>query len=1266
MDAETEIVIFDVQDEETPDATSTRLQYEKLQEESGFSDATIQSIEEIDRQIALFTPPETNVLAILTKYICGYCIPIITAKSYDETKYVMPMQFDIPTLAFVSERKQYVNVPRGEQCFVVGLQFPKRYMRAYDATEITFFEDVGVQEVAISGNYSTVQMQTNLPNEQFAGVTGMYRPMKTAPAGASKAVSAADIYASVLFGDEKTAEVHVMAALEFIKFIEKSAIEHVLPLYAKMEMLAGKMEKTKPIDFHHEVEKDEKKSAIIDRLNNLMFAKINDDDYVMNKKYLLDSNGMSNMFSYGYYLGTDSDEFTNAYAALEHRITIARSKEEQSIKLFSAQLEYMKKDAIAHKKYGISYGNLSATQAKTVDTELKKLEKVYSAAANADSIRLQRLFFSIRVAASETTNRNLQRLLAEAADAIPAQELNGDELLACGVCPHVYQWAKQKCSTWADRDSSTKLRAFMIGTYALPEDESGYYCKICGEQIAYVDNETTMKFVGGERVVEIKEEDPLLQLIRAEAVAIISRFVRFPISISAKSLINSIVNGLRNKVGEEYVKASRSKTNTANDINDIMVLYTDIYIMAALCAMMLLNPNKIIFAKDIIESPKRAAAGTAKSRPSKSRVGAGGRARYRYNTSGGKFGGETTNDINIYESFLLNTAFIILLNTRSNLIARMSGLNKDILKQIFLKSAYKWARLHATKIKDKPKDKEIRFDAIYESPVYWYLYNIAMTKFLDKQIKKRPEFNEPSSVLGVTAVELKEKLLKNRGITDGFSVGKQWKFASSIYDEYTYLSAKAFVDYCITGDVFLRTIVPLDAAVVKYRQDNKRLAEIEKKVYDHIQTAGNRPIFTFKNAKDISFIDNTFDLSVLSTQPFYCANGEFHEVGAMVYTLPGGKSVEYSSKDITRLYNEDKKDMIAEIHDAEVTDFRCKKCKMLYSETLPLSDEAKHAADIHNTFFSYYEIRCPEGDLHLLKDGVCSKCGRKENDAAESYFKKYFKKYASVTKKIEEIRQHHMNRISHENKRADTFAVKPVVFEMKYTLEKTAELSKQLEVAYNLLCNIGLFEGYKYKEIESGKKNPSKEYEQGNPRYKCCYNRRLDYVMQVNRIFCSIKNHSKIAELPPILTAFLKENTMTVDTLAGKIGDIELAPIEPTMVNVTNDFYLVANILLERLADDILQIHKKSSVLAGFFCQHILSQEKMLSLATPILYLPPELRPDSGGESESETDGAVSGEDIQLVSADTSSQNEEQELNTNTADMEGYDVDDADAIWEQE
>lgn len=1270
---ETEIVIFDVSDDTTQDVTATRLRYEKLQEESGFSASSIQCFEEIEKQAAAFTLPETNVLSILTKYVCGYCIPIITAKSYDETKYVMPLQFDMPTLVYIEERKMYVNIPRGEQCFVIGIQFPKKYTRHYDKTEFTFFEEAGVEQVARSGNFSTIQHQTYLPNEQFAGVTGTYHPL----GGKYENRRDVDVYATVLFENEKKATAHVMAALDFIKFIENSAIEHVLPLYAKMDMIAGKVVKNAPVEFQYEVEKDEKKKTIIERLNNLMFAKIRDDDYVMNKKYLLDSNGASSLFSYGYYLGMDSDEFADGYASLESRLRVAHSRKEQSIKLFSAQLDYMKKDALARKKFNIGYDNLSATQIKAIDVELKKLERIHSVATSDDSIRMQKLFFAIRVAATETSNKNLQKLLAEANGAISEQELNGNELLSCGVCPHVYAWAKQKCDSWFDRDGGTKLRAFMIDKYALPEDVSGYYCKICGEQIAFIDNETTMSFVGGERVVEIREDDPLLQLIRAEAVSIISRFVRFPVSISSKSLINSIVNGLRNKVGEEYVKASRSKTNTSNDINDIMVLYTDIYIMATLCAMMLMNPNKIIFAKDIIEGPRREPHEKEKPRRSAEKSGGG----FRYHVGGGfryHVGGEKTSDINVYESFLLNTGFIILLNTRSNLIARMAGLNRDILKQVFLKSAYKWAKLHATKIKDKPRDKEVRFDAVYESPIYWYLYNIAVIKFVSKQTKKRPEFEDPSTVFDATTAELKDKMLHKKGITDNFSLGAQWKFNTKStppasqnlddYNEYTYLSAKAFIEYCITGDIFLRTIVPLDAAVVKFREDHKQLAEIEKKVHDHILIAGNRPIFTFDNAKDISFIDNSFDLSALSTQPFYCANGQFHEVGTRIYAFPGGKTAEYSTKDITTLYTEDKKELIAQIHEADVVDYRCKKCKKLYSETVPLDDAARQYADIRNSFFSYYEIRCPLGDLHDLGDAtsVCKKCGYAEGKSTDDYFKKYFKKYASVTEKLEEIRTLHINKMSQENKNADVYAMKRVTVNTKYSLERTAELSKQTEIAYNLLCNIGLFEGFKYKEIESGKKNPSKEYESSDPRYKCCHNRRLDYLMQVNRTVCCIKNHARIAELPLILQIFLKENTMTIDTLATQLRSLSLDDIDLQIANTVGDYYLYSNILLETLASDLLKIHKIAPTLSLFLCKNILEQEKMSALATPILYLPPELRPDSEGESETESDGAISGEDIQLVSNDTSSQNEAAELDTNTADMEGYDVDDADAIWEQE
>jgi hypothetical protein len=1051
------------------------------------------------------------------------------------------------------------------------------------------------------------------------------------------------------------------------------------------------------------------------------------------------------------------------------------------------------------------------------------MEKFISKTLTTKGTNLQKLFSKLQSSFQDLDSNNLKKTLKEIEGEISKKELFDDKILEGGLCPHIYQYGEMMLKNFGKPWQNTELREFLIKNFALPKDVTGYFCKICGELIAYPDNDDLLRFMGGERVSNIQLDDPLQSMIWKETMYIVTTYIRFNTLVPIKPLVSSIANGLRSILGEQESLLYRGKTNTVDSIRDTLSLHVCIYIYAALCSLMMANPNKIIFGREksendskykdrktstdvgnkvsvmsddallaikkdspisthmdktdlsthLIDGEKTHTTGIPKNAKLKSnenqlsKLGSGIKkytsANYKpiiFNSGGIKsgykyvHGGKSTTDIKLYERYLLTTAMRLILLTKDAIIKRLKNMNSDIIKQIFLKQAYVWARKHVKPIKVEHKHETSDSDilmTIRNDAFYNYVYyakqlekhsvsnGVATERNTTRHISNGvaterntthhiPNFADVADVLNISVEKIQEDI---SSVYEYVSVPKQWDFGDKLSDDYTYGSFMSMIEY-IKDKIYTRDAMPQHIQVKEYLEKYSYLHDLQFKIHQREAKKCLRSIFAITMYNDILKYNN-FKQENIDLAQFYCSNGERHKIGTFIYnkklnitplikdnaimktigsgygklnprddsmveikspkskrSKKTGKSesyVEYSTDDIIKILKSNDPNQLDEWNKLTLVNERCEKCKILIRTAKSTNDTAlvDMFLKIDNiiAFYQYFETRCPKGDLHDIKDNICSKCSFDTNFKKSSN-KEYYEKYLPLFKKIEKEKQYtqikNLENIQEEFKKSvilqKEIAESNNEVKHTYSLQRLAEWSQISGVKYNLLLNLGLMEGQKFDEIEKGKINPSKGLTPESRLFKTQALKLKGYILQVLRGYNSILNH---------------ENQVDFDFEIKEMLDvqkkIDISKIKESMPDFKDDFlkqdneykhidaYNYANFLLEYLSSIIVDISRKSTekykplstLLVNYFTKIVLFQEKMTSKAQSLFAK--ALADITSVESDSEDEQDVSGDAYEGRVSDKSEgefEEEVSEIYENVIDDEAYDVEDVNTVFENE
>jgi uncharacterized protein YkvS len=623
-------------------------------------------------------------------------------------------------------------------------------------------------------------------------------------------------------------------------------------------------------------------------------------------------------------------------------------------------------------------------------------------------------------------------------------------------------------------------------------------------------------------------------------------------------------------------------------------------------------------------------------------------------------------------------------------------MNQDLVKQIFVKSAYPWAMKHAKPIQvDSGEDKHSPASHIYYDPIYKYILQIKNILYLRQFINEKHPAVHPIAqhdvrrVLGHDESKIISGVKSGNTIVHDVVIPPKWNLSAiPNMDEYSYNSFLASIEY-VKEKIYSKSRVPRHVQFTEHLDKYASLFELETWLRNYYAYRALRPTIQIELLNDNVATYHNFSPEKIDLARHYCKSGEQHETKYYVFakkshgTAAKGVTLQLTNKDIINmLKNEPKK--YAELAHMRIIDEVCGKCgvhfKRAKSNKMGTMDNlAALFAELDDilAFYQYYETRCPIGNLHDLgaksgpnvATGKCSKCGfiteyAKTRDA--TYYKKYKTAFQKVQAEKTRISSEGLKKVAELEKVRHKPEITP---KYQFSLKKTAEWSKIADKKYNLLINIGMFEKHKYQDIENAVINPSKTLKSSPARAIQI----KGHIHNFLRDYATIINAENVVDFSSGIREIIEKQKKTSD-----IKDIDTLPkfddfakLDEKYKNSLNaeDY---CNFLLEYLANIFVtlsnvnkQKYKKMiESLITHFTNKILEKERFMSKPEPYI-----AKIDVTGLEDVSNDD-VSGDEWtqrQLdISSAESSGSDDVETYENEISNDAYDVENAGDIWETE
>jgi hypothetical protein len=1288
-----EITIFEVKEEDVPlNKSQKQLFYEELELQAKISKHHFSTLLEMEAYLDTKQKPKGNILSIALKWMLRYCMPITTTNV--ESKYVVSLQNSFPIASILDGKN--AMIASGMQFHVTGIKIPNVFIRHYNPNALVHQEHISDEALFETGQYGLFNMETDRYTQE--------RPSFTHP-GMVNLAAKNDVIEFV--DDEQTTNV-LKKLMNYVDFIEEyynitfPAIQYDMPAPLALKpleqwhivngVITDGTTQPKVIkslaykDFSHPLLK------LLNKVQPSIFGK----SFYFDMLYMLDKNDLLHTYNIGNLISIDDPTFVKEYNERQELLEYNKLYEKQVREAHAYYNKISRMKVIALNKYGIDdLDALDAKQKKVIDLEYKK----FLSADDVTSEKIQSLFIKLQKSFNDIVPDRLAENIKAIEDELSKKELTGDALLPGGTCPHIYAQAKVILDNFGKSELTIAIKEKIVDVYSLPYNTAGYFCKICGEKLSSADLEVSVLFGDDRRLAST--DDPLQLAIWKEAMYIVSSNIRFRDPIPIKPLVNSLASGLRPLIAIEEAKLYRSRTSSADSIRDTVNLYASIYIYASLCAIMMHNPGKLIFARDKPEDIKeKEAKMTQMEQQTERRKGAYSgafedsmesefveelgnddgndgnaaddeecyvkiepekgtkrtkkkninRGRHRF-VRGGKI--VATNNEKKAEANIIKNALMLLIISKEVIIGRLKSVNIPIIKSMFSK-AYKWATEHAKPIHiDKNVTKQLQSDPITTDSFYTYNQYARKLEFFSGEAKFAPGFYDIFNLLGRYKEHIITDLIE-KGI-DVYSTAKlaaQWHIPISkdteyqaMFDEYTYLSYQKMYEY-ITQMLYTKNAVPQHVQRLEYAAKWEKLLILEKKIYHHAAQWKTRPIVVFNLLNNIMWKYNKFDPSKIDLARHFCPNGDLHSTGSYIYS-DGKKETELTKKDILEWL--EKKDTAAldKYLNMYIVNERCNKCKKTIRDAQSteksdktLSKMFKQIDDI-SAFYQYYDSRCPKGNLHDIINGQCGKCGFITEHAKKSdldYYNKYSQQFKKILAEQQEITSAGLLSL---NKKITTVDIKQND-KYVYSLRKTAEWSQITKVKYNIMVNIGLSENLKFEDIEQGKVDPSKE----EYSFKTRSMKLKTYIVTVLRFYSLVLKHDLITDLPLELKEILdlqkKKSSIDSKGLIENLPKFDTFIDEDIKASTTLTEANYTNFLQEYLANIIVSIHesdKYKSLSEGLvkYFTDYIIQQEKV-FSKPIPFF---FKLDiTGEENATEDEAGISGDDWDIASLPTGSEPE--------------------------
>lgn len=1192
-----EITVFDVPDKDIIVSKSQKQKlYEDLEKENVFSKLYVWTLFHLDEYNESQTIPISSINSILIKYILKYCTPIISDDG-------ISVEFDTDLLAIQNGKP--INIPAGKQFKVKSIRVDS-LIKKYPKNVLAFYDYIKDYDLAQSGHYGVIDHQTDV------------------------------------FTQQRNIFHHIgKLLLSSFHITDKSAVPTKLVEY--IEMIYRYYQNNFPT-IRYEIEANPIDAAI-DKWK-LSFSN-NFDVAIMTKLKEILSFGAANidiistleresiykLYNIGRILGISDPAFKKQFEIVKNKILKNKELMKQINIGYTSQLRLVQMRSIAEDKYGESdLSKLTKKQLEVINLTLKKM-----------SVKDSDKFDKLLTATMETDSSHLAKEIKNVEKMFTSKQLNGETLIGSSSCPHVYHYAVKTLELFNQPSLGTAIREFLIDKFALPEDPAGFFCKICGAKLAESDRTAAIGFTGDYSSADT--DDPLQTMIWKEALYIVTHYVRFVSPVPTKPLVNSLAKGLREVVSYEESKLMKSKTNTGENIKDTTNLFATMYIYASLCALMIANPGKLVFAFE--SNAKKGGSQRLKTK-----------LKYKY-------GGTVTTNQKVAEKFYLTTALKLIILTKETLISRIKNIDLDYIKQFFVKSAYTWAIKHARPIQvssaDSWKNKEV---PVYTNPFYMYTYIVK--KVLDKNAPK--DLLDINKIIGMNDAEVLSAIKNSKSPFEKVTVPD---FGKTPLDVYRFKSYERELEYR-KEQIYKKTAVPRHVQFTEFIEKYKEIYSIQNELELHKRISNARPNLNIVIYVDLLAKLNNFSPRLIDLTQYYCNNGEHHKTGNYVYS-DGKSSLELSKKDIVEWLTSNNTVQLEKFAKMYIIDERCEKCKkLIYTNdgTKSVNSIKKAFSKLDNiyAFYTYYDTRCPKGGLHDISGDKCKSCGFKTSYVVDNN-EEYYDKYESVFHKIQLEKKKLASNTLEQMQHLTEYVKEDVSIEYHYSLKNTAEWSQLSGIKYNILVNIGLSEKNKFAEIEQSKINPSKTKKPSMTRAI----RLKGYIKSIMRSLNNITRHDVIVDLHPMLKSILNEQRKSSEVK--KISDIipnlsdftfddekhSKLPIE-NYINFLQEYLAEIFIKLENIPEKYKVLSKG---LISYFLDTILESEKMLSKVDPVFTRIDEATDNESDESNEWETRILDKSESEGTDSDTKEQNEV-ETYENEIDTEGYDVENADEIWETE
>ena len=643
------------------------------------------------------------------------------------------------------------------------------------------------------------------------------------------------------------------------------------------------------------------------------------------------------------------------------------------------------------------------------------------------------------------------------------------------------------------------------------------------------------------------------------------------------------------------------------------------------------------------------------------------------------------------EAIIVKNAIILLILSKETIITRIKTMSIPIIKSVF-SAAYKWALMHAKPIHvDRDVTRQIEMDPIVMLPLYNYIHTMKRMEFFSGKSKFAPGFNDVPHVIGVH----REAALK--AASNGESM---WKNVKVELDTSKLSKIKGYADYAkksfekeleyVRDGIFRQPVVPLDIRMKEFRESLEDLRKFDRQLKTRMVKQKAGPHAEIPLNDNIALL-NDYDPRKIDLAKHYCDNGQKHSLSIFVYS--DGKTQHEAKKSDIVNWLEKKTPELEKFANWEYINDKCDKCNKLVRTAESNKKSMRALADMFGkidditAFYSYYDSRCPSGNLHEFvsfgnsndkKSAIsqekravsaisqqCKACGfetKFSRERDEKYYEKWRPKFLEVQREKLELAIKSIEDLAALPAKSPP---RPKVT-YQYTLKHTAEWSKILNIPYNTIVNIGLTEGVYVNDISEAKINPSKE-----DYFKKTRGLKLkSYILDTLRLYSNLLESDNIIvtdkEIADLAAAAKKAHPGLFDVLPKFNNFVEK---DETHKYLPLDDYV--NFLQEYLAGIMVSINNIEQKYKAIGMQiiklltnRIMAKETFFSKPIPFFF-----KIDITSLEDSEEEG-VSGDDWANAASSSSESEfaEENEVETyeNEINNDGFDVEEEGAIWEVE